>query len=109
MSTAKTPTQRRSTRDLLERADALIEVMAGDPEIRALGMPTRTSVLRLAMARGVRDSNASTRRRRPVPPPQLMTRPPARAGERSPMCTQGVTARTERQYGRMPPAWLHSY
>jgi hypothetical protein len=43
------------TRDLLERADALIEIMAADPEVRALGMPTRTSVLRLAIARGLRD------------------------------------------------------
>ena len=43
------------TQDLLERADALIEVMAADPEVRALGMPTRTAVLRLAIARGLRD------------------------------------------------------
>jgi hypothetical protein len=43
------------TQDLLERADALIAVMAADPEVRALGMPTRTAVLRLAIARGLRD------------------------------------------------------
>lgn len=55
MSPAKTPTQLRLTQDLLERADALIEVMAADPEVRALGMPTRTAVLRLAIARGLRD------------------------------------------------------
>jgi hypothetical protein len=55
MNTAKTPTQLRLTQDLLERADALIEVMAADPEVRALGMPTRTAVLRLAIARGLRD------------------------------------------------------
>jgi len=55
MSSARTPTQLRLTQDLLERADALIEVMAADPEVRALGMPTRTAVLRLAIARGLRD------------------------------------------------------
>jgi hypothetical protein len=55
MTPAKTPTQLRLTQDLLERADALIEVMAADPEVRALGMPTRTAVLRLAIARGLRD------------------------------------------------------
>jgi hypothetical protein len=50
-----TPTQLRLTHDLLERADALIAVMAADPEVRALGMPTRTAVLRLAIARGLQD------------------------------------------------------
>ena len=55
MNPVKSPTQLRLTQDLLERADALIEVMAADPEVRALGMPTRTAVLRLAIARGLRD------------------------------------------------------
>jgi hypothetical protein len=55
MNPVKTPTQLRLTQDLLERADALIAVMAADPEVRALGMPTRTAVLRLAIARGLRD------------------------------------------------------
>jgi hypothetical protein len=55
MTPTKTPTQLRLTHDLLERADALIAVMAADPEVRALGMPTRTAVLRLAIARGLRD------------------------------------------------------
>jgi hypothetical protein len=55
MNATKTPTQLRLTHDLLERADALITVMAADPEVRALGMPTRTAVLRLAIARGLRD------------------------------------------------------
>jgi len=55
MNPLKTPTQLRLTQDLLERADALIEVMAADPEVRALGMPTRTAVLRLAIDRGVKD------------------------------------------------------
>jgi hypothetical protein len=55
MKPIKTPTQLRLTQDLLERADALIAVMAADPEVRALGMPTRTAVLRLAIARGLRD------------------------------------------------------
>jgi len=55
MNLTKTPTQLRLTHDLLERADALIAVMAADPEVRALGMPTRTAVLRLAIARGLCD------------------------------------------------------
>ena len=55
MTATKTPTQLRLTHDLLERADALIAVMAADPEVRALGMPTRTAVLRVAIARGLRD------------------------------------------------------
>jgi hypothetical protein len=55
MNPAKTPTQLRLTHDLLERADALIAVMAADPEVRALGMPTRTAVLRLAIARGLQN------------------------------------------------------
>jgi hypothetical protein len=55
MNTVKTPTQLRLTQDLLERADALIAVMAADPEVRALGMPTRTAVLRLAIARGLQN------------------------------------------------------
>ena len=55
MNPVKTPTQLRLTQDLLERADALIAIMAADPEVRALGMPTRTAVLRLAIARGLRD------------------------------------------------------
>jgi hypothetical protein len=55
MKPITTPTQLRLTQDLLERADALIGVMAVDSEVRALGMPTRTAVLRLAIARGLRD------------------------------------------------------
>jgi hypothetical protein len=55
MNQVKTPTQLRLTQDLLERADALIAVMAVDPEVRALDMPTRTAVLPLAIARGLRD------------------------------------------------------
>ena len=55
MNSVNTPTQLRLTHDLLERADALISIMAADPEVRALGMPTRTAVLRLAIARGLQD------------------------------------------------------
>ncbi len=55
MDSVKTPTQLRLTQDLLARADALIAVMAADPEVRALSLPTRTAVLRLAIARGLRD------------------------------------------------------
>jgi hypothetical protein len=66
MNPVKTPTQLRLTQDLLERADALIEVMAADPEVRALGMPTRTAVLRLAIARGLRDLERQYQRPTPV-------------------------------------------
>ena len=84
MNPSKTPTQLRLTQDLLERADALIEVMAADPEVRALGMPTRTAVLRLAIARGLRDlegqyqrpTPASASAVRPTPTPHDATPPP---------------------------------
>jgi hypothetical protein len=66
MKLIKTPTQLRLTQDLLERADALIEVMAADPEVRALGMPTRTAVLRLAIARGLRDLECQYQRPMPA-------------------------------------------
>jgi hypothetical protein len=66
MKPIKTPTQLRLTHDLLERADALIEVMAADPEVRALGMPTRTAVLRLAIARGLRDLERQYQRPAPA-------------------------------------------
>jgi hypothetical protein len=67
MSTGKTPTQIRLTRDLLKRADALIEVMVADPEVRALGMPTRTAVLRLAIARGLKDLERQYQPKAPTP------------------------------------------
>ena len=66
MKPIKTPTQLRLTQDLLERADALIVVMATDPEVRALGMPTRTAVLRLAIARGLRDLEPQYQPRAPA-------------------------------------------
>jgi len=66
MNPIKTPTQLRLTQDLLERADALIVVMAADPEVRALGMPTRTAVLRLAIARGLRDLERQYQRPTPA-------------------------------------------
>jgi hypothetical protein len=77
MNPAKTPTQLRLTQDLLERADALIEVMAADPEVRALGMPTRTAVLRLAIARGLRDLERQYQRPTPADAssPHLTTTP----------------------------------
>jgi hypothetical protein len=87
MKAIKTPTQLRLTQDLLERADALIEVMAADPEVRALGMPTRTAVLRLAIARGLRDLEGQYQRPTPTeasaPPPPIMphdTTPPSHDG-----------------------------
>lgn len=75
MSTGKTPTQLWLTRELLARADALIEVMAADPEVRALGMPTRTAVLRLAIARGLKDleQQYQPKTSAPTPPPHPVT------------------------------------
>jgi hypothetical protein len=77
MNSVKTPMQLRLTHDLLERADALIEVMAADPEVRALGMPTRTAVLRLAIARGLLDLERQYQRPTPadVPTPGSATTP----------------------------------
>jgi hypothetical protein len=77
MNPIKTPTQLRLSQDLLERADALIEVMAADLEVRALGMPTRTAVLRLAMARGLRDLEHHYQRPTPsdLPVPRSATTP----------------------------------
>jgi hypothetical protein len=66
MKPINTPTQLRLTQELLERADALIAVMAADPEVRALGMPTRTAVLRLAIARGLRDLERQYQRPTPA-------------------------------------------
>ncbi|HSF30129.1 MAG TPA: hypothetical protein VLK82_06605 [Candidatus Tectomicrobia bacterium] len=55
MNAVETLTQLRLTQDLLEQADALIAVMAADPEVLALGIPTRAAVLRLAIAHGLQD------------------------------------------------------
>jgi hypothetical protein len=66
MAPVQTPTQLRLTQDLLERADALIAVMAADPEVRALGLPTRTAVLRLAIARGLQDLERQYQRPMPA-------------------------------------------
>jgi hypothetical protein len=75
MNHGKTPTQLRLTHDLLERADALIAVMAADPEVRALGMPTRTAVLRLAIARGLRDLERQYQPTADASAPLLITTP----------------------------------
>jgi hypothetical protein len=87
MNPVKTPTQLRLTQALLERADALIEVMAADSEVWALGLPTRTAVLRWAIARGLRDLERQYQRPtpadaaapRPITTPQDET-PPSREG-----------------------------
>src|SRR5919109_437958 len=47
------PTQLRLPRELLERAEALVPVLAEDPEVRALGRMTKTAVLRLAVLHGL--------------------------------------------------------
>jgi hypothetical protein len=89
MNPTKTPTQLRLTHDLLDRADALIARMAADPEVRALGLPTRTAVLRLAIARGLRDLEGQYQRPTPAdaaaPRPSIITipqdaTPPSREG-----------------------------
>jgi hypothetical protein len=82
MDSVKTPTQLRLTQDLLARADALIAVMAADPEVRALSMPTRTAVLRLAIARGLQDLERQYQRPTPAEAsaPRPTTTPPSHEG-----------------------------
>jgi hypothetical protein len=88
MKPIQTPTQLRLTQDLLERADALIEVMAADPEVRALGMPTRTAVLRLAIARGLRDLERQYQR--PTPADALTPRPSPMPHDATPRSREGT-------------------
>ena len=88
MNPVKTPTQLRLTQDLLERADALIEVMAADPEVRALGMPTRTAVLRLAIARGLRDLERQYQP--PAPTHASAPRPTATPHDATPGAREGT-------------------
>ena len=87
MKPVNTPTQLRLTQDLLERADALIEVMAADPEVRALGMPTRTAVLRLAIARGLRDLERQYQR--PTPAAASTSRPSTIPHDATPHSREG--------------------
>jgi hypothetical protein len=47
------PTQLRLSRDVHERAEALVQVLAEDPELRALGRMSKTAVLRLAVLHGL--------------------------------------------------------
>jgi hypothetical protein len=91
MSSTKTPTQLRLTHDLLERADALIAVMAADPDVRALGMPTRTAVLRLAIARGLRDLEHQYQRPAPCPTTTPYDATPRIHRGHSPLCMRGGT------------------
>jgi hypothetical protein len=88
MNPAKTPTQLRLTHDLLERADALIAVMAADPEVRALGMPTRTAVLRLAIARGLRDLEGQYQP--PAPADAAAPRPTTTPYDATPRAREGT-------------------
>jgi hypothetical protein len=81
------------TRDLLAGDDALIAVMATDPEVRALGMATRTAVLRLAMARGLRGLERQYQPPAPTPLPHLITNPtdsPRRPRERAPLLARAI-------------------
>ena len=90
MHPEKTPTQLRLTHDLLERADALIAVMAADPEVRALGMPTRTAVLRLAIARGLRDLEHQYQR--PTPADASAPRPTTTRADATPRAREGTVS-----------------
>jgi hypothetical protein len=92
MNLTKTPTQLRLTHDLLERAEALIAVMAADPEVRALGMPTRTAVLRLAITRGLRDLE---RQYQPPAPADASAPAPASPDARGPEGTMDAPRETE--------------
>jgi hypothetical protein len=47
------PTHLRLPRDVHERAAALVERLAEDPELRALGRMSKTAVLRLAVLHGL--------------------------------------------------------
>ena len=87
MKPMKTPTQLRLTQDLLERADALIAVMAADPEVRALGMPTRTAVLRLAIARSLRDLE---RQYQPLAPADASASHPTTPHDATPPSREGT-------------------
>jgi hypothetical protein len=107
MNPAQPPMQLQLTQDLLARADALIAAMAADPEVRALGMPTRTAVLRVALACGLRDlerqyqppAPAHASALHPRTHPHASTHRPLEAC--SPTSMRGVTARTGRQEGPM--------
>jgi hypothetical protein len=88
MNPVRTPTQLRLTQDLLERADDLIAVMAADPEVRALGMPTRTAVLRLAIARGLRDLECQYQP--PAPTHALELHPPTIPHDATPGSREGT-------------------
>jgi hypothetical protein len=93
MNSVNTPTQLRLTHDLLERADALITVMAADPEVRALGMPTRTAVLRLAIARGLQ----ALERQYQVPADAAAPRPATTRDDAIPRAREGSFSHV---YGR---------
>ena len=87
MKPINTPTQLRLTQDLLERADALIAVMAADPEVRAVGLPTRTAVFRVALARGLRDLE---RQYQPPAPAAASAPPPATPHDATPRSREGT-------------------
>lgn len=54
--------------DLVERADALVNRVADDPQLAGLGRVTRSSVLRLALAKGLDVLDQETKPRRPKKP-----------------------------------------
>jgi hypothetical protein len=85
MHPTKTPTPLPLTPDLLARADALIAAMAADPEVRALGRPTRTAVLRVALACGLRDLERQYQPPAPAHASALHPRTPPQASTHRPL------------------------
>jgi hypothetical protein len=93
MRAVKTPTPLWLTRDLLAWADALIAAMAMDPEVWALGMATRTAVLRLAIARGLWGLERQYQPPAPTPLPHLISNPtdsPRRPREHAPLLARAI-------------------
>jgi hypothetical protein len=64
--------------------------MAADPEVRALGMPTRTAVLRLAIARGLRDLEHQYQR--PTPADASAPRPTTTRADATPRAREGTVS-----------------
>ena len=85
MHPTKPPTHLPLTPDLLARADALIAAMAADPEVRALGLPTRTAVFRVALACGLRDLERQYQPQRPAHGSALHPRTPPQASTHRPL------------------------
>lgn len=60
----------RPPADLVARADALVPVLEADPETRVHGRVSRSTVLRLALLRGLASLEVEHGQRPPSPAPQ---------------------------------------